>query len=415
MRIFLSTIGSHGDVHPFLALGRALIARGHEVTLLVHPHFHGDARDAGIEAVAIAPELDVVGAMKDPDLMHPRRGGKRVFQLIFGGAPSACRTLEELIDKRRPDAFVCHHICFGMRWVAERKGVPTAHCVLAPQLWLNPRDAVHPMQKSPGGAARFAAITLGALLRPLVPLMFDRPFNALRRELGFPKGRDWLWQECRAGDVNLGLWSPHFRGPYEGDPERGVICGFPWHDRSHSQVLPDEVERFLNDGEPPLVFSLGTAVVHAPGDFYEVAVSAAKQLNRRAILLTGSKENRPRDLPKVMVAVGYAPFSLLMPRSAASVHHGGIGSTAQGLRSGRPCVIVPHAHDQFNNAARAQTLGCARIVRRSALNTRRLAAALDEAAGCADMRAASVRTAEAIAREDGAAAAAVEIEKLARR
>lgn len=414
MRFILATIGSHGDVHPFLAVGRALTARGHEVTLLVHPHFNPEAHDAGLETVPLSPEIDVSAAMSDPDLMHPRKGGRRVFDLIFGGAASACRTLDMQIDQRRPHALLCHHICFGMRWIAERRGLPAAHAVLSPQLWFNRWDPVHAMQKSPGRASRLMAGALGEVLRPFVPLLFDAPFNRLRRELGCPRGRDWLVRECRGGDRTLGLWSTAYRASRPGDPEQGVICGFPWHDRSHSRPLPEEAERFLAEGEPPIIFSLGTAVIHAPGNFYEVAVDAAQRLGRRAILLTGRESNTPPNLPRGILALPYAPFSLLMPRSAVSVHHGGIGSTAQGLRSGRPCVIVPHAHDQFNNAVRAHDLGCARIVQRAKLDAPRLARALADAATDPAMTRSAQTVAAALANENGAERAAVELEGLAR-
>ena len=218
--------------------------------------------------------------------------------------------------------------------------------------------------------------------------------------------------------MNLGLWSQHMRGPTPDDPSNGVICGFPFYDRSDVRpALPERVERFLAEGAAPVVFSLGTAAVHVPGDFYHVAAEACRLTGRRGILLAGPGASSgdgavPRELPASVLAVDYVPCSLLLPRGCCTVHHGGIGSTGQALRSGRPAVVVPHAHDQFHNGLHARRLGVAEMLPRRRMTAKRLAEAIERVVRPeVGVRAAVLR--EALLVEDGAGAACAEVERVA--
>ncbi|RZJ93544.1 MAG: glycosyltransferase, partial [Brevundimonas sp.] len=180
-------------------------------------------------------------------------------------------------------------------------------------------------------------------------------------------------------------------------------------------VLSPELEAFLNAGEPPLVFTLGSAAVHIPGDFYVESVTAARRLGRRAVLLVGPEGDLSVGAgdPDIHVA-RYAPFSLLFPRAAAVVHQGGVGTVHQALRGGRPQMIVPHLGDQYDNAARAVRLGCAATLARSAYRAETVARVL---AGLLDDPGILSR-AEALAAparaEDGAGMAAQKISALFR-
>ncbi len=377
MRALIVAAGSHGDVHPFLAIGRALAARGHGVRIVVHPYFEGDVRAAGLDHVPLGSEIDLVALLEDPDLMHPWRGGPRVLRMVLDAVPSAIDTVRAAIRAERPDVVFAHHICLGAGWIAEEEGVPYASATLAPMLWFSPSDPTPTLQQRPGAWRRRAASLATRLLPPLGFAIGDRKLNAIRRRSGMPPRRGVFREAFAGGPLPLGLWSPTFRPPTPDDPEHGVICGFPWFDRSDSDTrLDPELETFLGDGPPPVVFSLGTAAVHVPGDFYEVAATACRRLGRRGVLLTGKASNVPDARPDGVIARDYAPFSLLLPRGAATVHHGGIGSTSQALRAGRPSVVVPHAHDQFNNGVHAVRHGVAAMVRRGRLDVGRLARAL---------------------------------------
>ena len=160
----------------------------------------------------------------------------------------------------------------------------------------------------------------------------------------------------------LALFSPLLARPQPDWPPNTQVTGFVFYETSHE--LPPDIEAFLDAGDPPVVFTLGTSAVGAAGDFYDESARAAETLGCRAILLTGtdSRNLPPRKLPSSIMTAGYVPHGAVFPRAAATVHHGGIGTTAQALRAGRPMLVVPHAHDQFDNAFRVQKLGVARTV-----------------------------------------------------
>lgn len=408
----LATHGSHGDLHPFLSVGRALAARGHSVELFAHPYFAADAAAAGIALRPVGGAFDMRAALEDPRLMNPWRGGRLILDMLLAGVPELMAVLRDRIRSRRPDALLCHHVALGARWVAEQEGVPHAVAVLSPQLWFTKGDPIPALQMREGRVGALLGRALHSVVLPLAQPLLDRAVNRVRVAEGLPPARNPMLGEARAGDAVLGLWSRTFRERLPGDPQQGVICGFPWYDRAEAPLAPG-LEEFLADGEPPIVFSLGTAVVHAAGDFYEVAAAACLRLGRRGLLLHGPERNRPRHLPPSLAAFPYAPFSVLLPRAAAAVHHGGIGSTAQALRSGRPALIVPHAHDQFNNALRAVRLGTAAMLPRRNLTVPRLERALRALLGDAAAHARAGEAAAAIGREDGAAAAARALESLA--
>jgi rhamnosyltransferase subunit B len=155
-----------------------------------------------------------------------------------------------------------------------------------------------------------------------------------------------------------------------------VITEFPWFDADGDGGLPRKLAHFLDDGEPPLVFTLGTAVVTDAGPFYHHSVAAAKLMGRRAILLVKNPRVLLPALSEGVVACDYAPFSLIFPRAAAIIHHGGIGTTAQAMRSGRPSLVMPCAWDQPDNAERAARLGIARTIAQNRYDPHRVSAEL---------------------------------------
>jgi UDP:flavonoid glycosyltransferase YjiC (YdhE family) len=156
-----------------------------------------------------------------------------------------------------------------------------------------------------------------------------------------------------------------FAQPQPDWPPQTKICGFCFYDGRHSLPMPVELERFLDDGPRPVVFTLGSSAVWVARDFFRESIEAAKRLGRRAVLLVGDDRNRPEELPEGMIAVDYAPYQALLPRCAAMVHHGGVGTTSQGMLAGVPTLIVPFAFDQSDNAEHARRLGTSRTLYRN--------------------------------------------------
>jgi UDP:flavonoid glycosyltransferase YjiC (YdhE family) len=202
------------------------------------------------------------------------------------------------------------------------------------------------------------------------------------------------------------LFSPVLAAKQRDWPPQTRVTGFPFYDRHGETGMPPALTRFLDEGPPPVVFTLGWSASAVTGRFYEHSAAAVRRLGLRAVLILGSNpRNRPAALPAGAAVFDYAPFSELFPRAAAVVHHGGIGTTGLTMRAGRPALVVPYAHDNHDNAARAARLGIARVVDRRQYAAGRVAAELRRLLGEPGYARRSATVAERVRKEDGVRAA----------
>jgi rhamnosyltransferase subunit B len=211
---------------------------------------------------------------------------------------------------------------------------------------------------------------------------------------------------------NLILFSRHFMAEQPDFPQPATMCGFPFYDRltGNDVSLEGELEDFLQAGEAPFVFTLGTSAVLDPGRFYDEAAEAVGRLGRRAVFLVGRANlasYQSAFASDRIFVTAYAPHSLLMPRGRATVHQGGVGTTAQAFRAGRPMVVVPFSHDQPDNARRCVRLGVAASISRHRLSARRLEEALRRTEG---FSARAAELGQLIGAEDAVARACEKIE-----
>ena len=410
MRICLATNGTYGDVFPFLAVGRELASREHEVFVLTHPHFLPHVEAAGLGFSPLAPSIDLRAILNDPDLFHRTRGSRVVLSWVRRSMPEGVESFRRMLDGRRPDVLVSHYFMLGARELARRAEVPFVNVSLAPCAWIARDDPSPALQQRPGSLSRAGARAVMSVARPAVRLLSDYYFGRAMRRAGLSETRDALLGAFRGGELNLGMWSHHFRGPCGDDPPGGVITGFAWYDGRPGAALEPELERFLGEGEPPIVFAMGSTAHSSAARFYELAAAACGRLGVRGVQLTGGPARAPADLPPGVRAFGYAPFGELFPRAAVTVHHGGIGSTAQALRAGRPTLVVPRAHDQFNNSVHVDRLGVGRALWYTRLSGRRLTARLSELLDDGGIRQTARAMGDRLAAEDGARVAADYVE-----
>jgi UDP:flavonoid glycosyltransferase YjiC (YdhE family) len=377
MKVLLTAIGSAGDVNPFVAIGRALRQRGHRAVLLVNPYFRQKVLTAGLDFLPVGSEEDLRRLEQVSSLRH---AGKRSGweQLVLPNVPLLIEALDAAVQSDRPDLVVYHPLTFGARWVCERHGVRCALASLSPLVWMSREDgSVHARAGVRDTPPKWLLRVQLGLARHLMRWQVDRALNPIRARFGFAPSRDLFFDHVRKCDLNLGMWSPVLRGPMPDDPPNGKICGFAWFDaEAGREPVDDELERFLDEGEPPIVFTMGTTTIAGGGDFYELAAAACRQLGRRGLLLTGRDESQPRRLPPGVLAVRFAPHSRVLPRGCATVHHGGAGTTAQALRAGKPTIVVPIAHDEFDYAARLKRLGTSQTLMRKRVSAATLASFL---------------------------------------
>lgn len=358
VRALLLPFGSAGDVHPFVGLGAALQARGHEVTVATNEHFAPLVRRQGLGFLPLGDEAQFLEALNDPELWHPRRG----FRAVTGKIVRLLRMSYDLVAEQArlgPLVVVTSILGFGPRIAHDRLGVPLATVHLQPGVL----RSVHEPPIFPGidltGRLwpRWSRRLLFWLIdRAMIDRMLGPVINAFRAELGLPPVRRLLGGWMNSPQLVLGFFPEWFGRPQPDWPPQLQLTGFPLFDESTVREPDPALEGFLAAGGPPIVFTPGSAMKHAHAFFAEAA-GALRRLDRRGLFLTRYPEQLPAELPDSLRHFDYVPFSRVLPRCAALVHHGGIGTTAQGLAAGIPQLIMPMAHDQPDNAARLRRLG----------------------------------------------------------
>ncbi len=423
-RIVLTTLGSLGDLHPYLALGSELRARGHAVVIATHPGYRSRAESAGLEFAPVQPDYDSFGDLRAVmrEAMDERRGSEAVLNRFV--LPFLRRTHTDLLAAARgADLIVDHVLTFTAPIVCEQLGLPRVSTTLQPMAMFSAYDpplfpAAPWVSRLPGAGPPLWR-SLWWLARTVSRPWF-REVLALRHELGLPPLEGHPMFDSASRELHLVLFSRELMPPQPDWPAASVQTGFPIHDRGElGEGMPEPLLRWLDAGEPPLVFTLGSSAVFTAESFYDCAAAAARALGRRAVLLTGLEDLNPvSGVPLVeqaaldapVVAVPYAPHSELMPRGCATIHQGGVGTTAQAMRAGRPMLVVPFSHDQPDNAARCVRLGIARSLPRRQVSTAAFERELRALLADPNAKAQAQRVAARMHTEPGAAGAADAIE-----
>lgn len=422
-RIVLATGGSLGDLHPFIALGRALKSRGHEVGIATAVDYRDKIETAGLTFHQVGPSVADLTRETGMDLAALTAAIARSDRFLFGDIllPRAEEAARQLIAVTEGAAAVVGStLAIGAQMAAEHWRIPYVAVSLQPTMVFSRYDPpclpAAPWLKPATGGPQLWLNDLTRALGRMSTARWTRPMNAVRAALDLPPTRDnIIFDAGRSADLYLGLYSP-LLSPRQGDaaPNFDVI-GYAAYDSETGgpSALAPELEAFLQAGPAPLAFTLGSAAVNIPGDFYVESLKAARRLGRRAVLLVGSGGDR--DLaagdPNILVA-DYAPFSLLFPRAAAVVHQGGIGTVHQALRSGRPQLVVPHLGDQYDNAARVVRLGCGRSLARRRYRSDTVAVALAALLKDPRISICAETVASKMEIQDGAVAAADSISRL---
>ncbi len=348
-------------MNPFVGLGSALKARGHRVRIATNPYFESLIRRAGLDFVPVGTEADFRDTLNHPDLWHPTKGLRFVIKRGILPFLRPSYDISKAFWEETKGTVVASLLALGARIAQEKLGMPFASVHLQPQVF----PSVHKTAVYPQG-------DFSKWPKPLKKIFFyvgDRmvdgllapDFNDFRKELGLePKSRifnGWV----HSPSMTLGLW-PEWFAPLQPDwPPRVHLTQFPLFDASTLEPLAPELDDFLKQGPPPVVFTPGSAMSQGHS-FFRESVRACEILGCRGILLTKFADSVPAELPPTVRRFGYLPFSLVLPKASAFVHHGGIGTTAQALAAGIPQLVMPLSHDQPDNAARVKALGAGLVL-----------------------------------------------------
>jgi rhamnosyltransferase subunit B len=403
LNVLVIPVGSHGDVHPLVGVGAALAGRGHRVTVLTNDHFEPLVRRAGLPFESIATDEEFRSIMDDPDLWHPTRGWKTVFQK--GILPLVRRTYDAVVRHYRaaPDdkVVVAATLALGARVAQDELRIPTATVHLQPSIFLSAYDTPRlPMMPLPRNlfSPSVKQWLFGQISTRMTDPVLAPTVNALRAERGLPPASRIATEYWNSPDLVLGLFPDWYAQPQPDWPPQVRLTGFPLFDERGHAPLPEPLVAFLAAGAPPVAFTPGSAMLQG-GRFFQQSVAACVRANLRGVLLTRHRDQVPASLPPNVIHVDYAPFSELLPRCAALVHHGGIGTAAQAMAAGCPQLIMPMSHDQPDNAERVRKLGVGAELSARRYKAKAIARALNELTTSTSLRA---RCAELSARIRGA-------------
>jgi rhamnosyltransferase subunit B len=356
MRVLLVSVGTLGDLLPFVALGKALRARGHEVTVLGNGYFQDVVEKEALGFVEVCSAEEHLRRTRRRNAWDERRsfreGGKnlledmpRVYEAVAAHAVAG----ETVV--------AAAGMMFGARIAQEKLGVLLATVHLSPLCFRSAHDPV-PWPRWAPLAVRQA---LFWALDRAIDRLFGAAINKFRARLGLPPASRVFSRWWNSPQLVLGLFPDWLSPPLPDWPSNTVLTGFPLDDDLRPFGGQRELDQFLAAGGRPLVFSHSSAVLDA-GRFFAASLAVARSLGRRAVLLTPHGEQVPRPLPAAVRHFPFVPHRSLLPHAAALVHHGGIGTAFQALAAGVPQLIVPIFLDQPDNGRRFTRLGVAAAV-----------------------------------------------------
>jgi rhamnosyltransferase subunit B len=420
-RIVLNTIGTFGDLHPKIAIALELRQRGHDVIFVTHREYREKIEALQFEFHPTRPDNPM---SQDNQGLENSQVSSRALDLRTGTeylmrdvvSANVRESYADLVKVAKDADLIIHGECaVAARLVAEKYGIPWVSLVLQPMGFLSVSDP----SIVPGMPLIFQLPGLKSLgqqqvrrIGKIVAKSWGTQIHKFRAELGLLrlKGTPFI-DDKYSPDLVLAMFSPLLAKLQPDWPTNTIQAGSTFYDGQNPDApLPIELAKFLAAGEAPIVFTLGSAAVSTPGEFYAESVKAAKVLNRRAVLLIG-QSSPPENLPNSIIAVDYVPHSQIFPLACAIVHQGGIGTMAQSLRAGRPTLVTPYTNDQPDNAARAERLGTSLTVSRQKYRADRVAQQLGKLLTNPSYAAKAVEVGKVIRAEDGAKVACDAIEQ----
>jgi rhamnosyltransferase subunit B len=420
-KVVLTTVGSLGDLHPFIAVALALRARGFGTVIAAAEEYRSKVENEGLAFAAVRPSTARVSTDSQREYGELVADvAKSRFSVLIDAwiTPYIEETYADLIAVMTGADLVAASTCSIVARLAQAKlGLPSVSLLLSPACFLSAVDPpvsleapwLQVMYRWLGPRGVRVAHALGQFhLR-----LHTRGVSQFRQRLGLrPVRGDEVLGEPLCADWVALPFSPLLASVPADAPKTASVVGFSFYDSEAggSVSLTKSLERFLADGPAPLVFGLGSAVAHAASDFYDKAVAAARHLGMHAVLLVGPDGvARLQRLAssKVFVA-GYVPHSLVFRHAAVVIHQGSIGTVGQAMRAGRPQLICPYLGDQADNAERLVKLGVGRRLDLKQFTTARAVAAITELLA-ADVTANAAALAPGVASEDGASVVAERI------
>jgi UDP:flavonoid glycosyltransferase YjiC (YdhE family) len=399
----LCTLGSRGDVLPFLGLASELITRGNKVTLLSNANWRNETVKRGADFEPIADE-------------DPSQSGRDDFAFFLSNTlPSFAQSFSLISQKVRENAnctLVYRYNMLGAECAAEKYQLANIKVALQP-------SAIKSMERPPWPLTPLVQGPLGVIgKKAIVPLIYAigemtrryrKHANAFRLSVG-SKPIPFGGSSGTPEDILLMMCPDWFAMPQADWPVNCHTVGFPFVDEGERDAA---IETFIERWGAPIVFTPGTGVTEVR-TFFGLASEICQGLNACGIFL--SRYGAPNsDIPYPMMSRDYVDLGYLLPRARMIVHHGGIGTTAQAIRSGIPQVIWADRFDQPDNAMRVAILGLGAAIYTKKVDTRQLIEQIRIMLASPDVRSQLDKAKRLVAGQDALKMAASLIEECAMR
>lgn len=418
MKIVLATFGSLGDLHPMIALGLELKSREFDVTVAAMEFYREKIETTGLGYSPMRPHFDTENRELARDMMDAKKGPEImikeiIFPQLFGMYKDLMKAVKDA------DLFVTGEVVYVAKSVSEKSGIKWISTSLAPISLFSSHDPnVYPpalwyeyLHFLPVAFHR----TLFNFMRGTISDWFE-PYKKFRREIGLDENHDPVFLGKYSDLLHLVMFSKVLAKPQPDWYSPTLQTGFCFYDgQKDSGKMPEDLQEYLDTGEPPIVFTLGSAAVLDAGNFFEESAKAAKILNRRAVLLYGIVNDPPDGLSESIVGFDYAPFSHVFPKASVIVHQGGVGTTGQVLRAGVPALVMPYSHDQFDNASRCRKIGVAETISRENYNSENAAKMLKKILSDANYYKRAKEVGKIVESENGTRIACDAIEEILRK
>ena len=414
-KILILTLGSHGDVQPYVALGCGLRDAGYSVTLCAPDFFAGFI---GSHGLAHAPMdngfVDLINTLEGRDALEHMGSVFGAIRVMATLVPKV-GPLQERVQRdawaaaqaSRPDLIVFHPKLGGATDIAVALGVPAVLAPLFPQYVATDAFAAVGLPELPLGRA-YRRATYG-LVHFLGKRIGRGPIRRWRQSAGLGPAPPLLGPFTDA----QGQPRPVLHGfspllcPRPADwPANAVVLG-DWPLVAAEDYVPETaLAAFLAAGPPPVYVGFGSMAGRHPAAKARIVLEALRIAGVRGLVARGWGGLQPAELPSTVLAIDHVPHDWLLPQVAAVVHHGGAGTTHAGLRAGRPTVICPFFGDQPFWGRRVEALGVGpSAIPQRRLTAERLAAAISAATRDAAMAVRAARLGEQLRAEGGVARA----------
>jgi sterol 3beta-glucosyltransferase len=421
MKILLLTLGSHGDVQPFVALGRGLQDSGHHVRLCTSAHFASFVREHHLEYAHMDNGfVDLVASMEGRAAIAGMQSAlgtaKVMMRLLPRVKPLQIQVLQDAwiaAQTFRPDLIVFHPKLTGATDIAYELGARAVLTPLFPQYVTTrafPAVGFAPLPL--GDGYRRATYRLVHLLTRRITAGPIREWRA-RNGLGPRPRAIGLFTDGRGAPLPVlhGFSEVLCPRPIDWSPHAIVTGAWDLPPRAEWTPPPDLV-RFLENGPPPVYFGFGSMAGPRPRRSTDIVLEAVARVGCRALLARGWGGLRTEELPRHIFAVGHVPHAWLFPRVAAVVHHGGAGTTAAAARAGRPSIVCPYFGDQPFWGARVHALGIGpRPIPQRKMSPQRLSGAIERVLTDTDLQERAGEMGARIREERGVERAVAWIEK----